>query len=133
VPCRDEAEIFCRKLDLPFMPPECAKTMANLRPVKRTICPGWSNGRIMKGSLHTTRPGAMATTGLKKSPNTWTTSAWPTGPSPPDHSKSSFQANGLDQNAFANQIKEIKPINERLAGRGSDFRLLAGTEVDIFA
>jgi DNA polymerase (family 10) len=48
-----------------------------------------------------------------------------------DHSKSSFQANGLDGKRVGEQIKEIKKINARLAGRGSDFRLLAGTEVDI--
>jgi DNA polymerase (family 10) len=48
-----------------------------------------------------------------------------------DHSKSSFQANGLDAKRLRQQIKEIKKINEQLAGRGSDFRLLTGTEVDI--
>ena len=29
------------------------------------------------------------------------------------------------------QLKEIKQLNEKLAARGSDFRLLTGTEVDI--
>ena len=48
-----------------------------------------------------------------------------------DHSKSSFQANGLDAKRVREQIKEIKKINGRLAERGSDFCLLTGTEVDI--
>jgi DNA polymerase (family 10) len=48
-----------------------------------------------------------------------------------DHSKSSFQANGLDAPRLRDQIGEIKKINGELAGRGSEFRLLAGTEVDI--
>jgi DNA polymerase (family 10) len=48
-----------------------------------------------------------------------------------DHSKSSYQANGLDAKRVREQIKEIKKINTRLAGRGSDFRLLTGIEVDI--
>jgi DNA polymerase (family X) len=48
-----------------------------------------------------------------------------------DHSKSSFQANGLDAKRVRMQIRELKKINGRLAERDSDFRLLAGTEVDI--
>ena len=48
-----------------------------------------------------------------------------------DHSKASFQANGLDAKRLREQIKEIKKINDGFAARGSDFRLLAGSEVDI--
>src|SRR5439155_25876296 len=48
-----------------------------------------------------------------------------------DHSKASFQANGLDEARLRQQLKEIREINERLAGEGTDFRLLTGVEVDI--
>ena len=48
-----------------------------------------------------------------------------------DHSKSSFQANGLDVARVRQQIKEVKKLNEKLADEGSDFRLFTGTEVDI--
>ncbi|MBI3415822.1 MAG: histidinol-phosphatase [Verrucomicrobia bacterium] len=48
-----------------------------------------------------------------------------------DHSKASFQANGLDAARLREQIKEVKRINEQFAEEGSDFRLLSGTEVDI--
>ena len=48
-----------------------------------------------------------------------------------DHSKSSFQANGLDAKRLREQISEIKKINEKFAKRGSEFRLLTGAEVDI--
>jgi len=48
-----------------------------------------------------------------------------------DHSKSSFQANGLDAKRLREQIVEIKKLNEKIAARGSDFRLLTGSEVDI--
>ena len=48
-----------------------------------------------------------------------------------DHSKSSYQANGLDAKRVREQIKAIKKINEEFAGRGSQFRLLTGCEVDI--
>jgi len=48
-----------------------------------------------------------------------------------DHSKASYQANGLDPKRLREQILEIKRINEKFAARGSEFRLLTGSEVDI--
>ena len=48
-----------------------------------------------------------------------------------DHSKSSYQANGLDVARVRKQIAEVKSLNQRLADEGSDFRLFTGTEVDI--
>jgi DNA polymerase (family 10) len=48
-----------------------------------------------------------------------------------DHSKSSFQANGLDAERLRKQLVEIKRINDEYAKEGSDFRLLTGSEVDI--
>jgi DNA polymerase (family 10) len=44
-----------------------------------------------------------------------------------DHSKSSFQANGLDEKRLAAQLERIKQFNEGSEG----FRLLAGIECDI--
>jgi len=44
-----------------------------------------------------------------------------------DHSKSSFQANGLYPDRLLRQVAEIKKLNEQWDG----FRLLAGSEVDI--
>ena len=44
-----------------------------------------------------------------------------------DHSKSSFQANGLDEKRLAAQLERIKQFNDGRVG----FRLLAGTECDI--
>lgn len=45
-----------------------------------------------------------------------------------DHSKSSFQANGLDAARLRAQIAEIRALNEEF---GPDFQLFAGCEVDI--
>ena len=45
-----------------------------------------------------------------------------------DHSKSSFQANGLDANRLRKQIAEIRALNETFGG---EFRVFAGSEVDI--
>jgi len=48
-----------------------------------------------------------------------------------DHSKASYQANGLDAKRLREQILEIKQLNEKIAARGGSFRLLTGSEVDI--
>ena len=44
-----------------------------------------------------------------------------------DHSKSSFQANGLSEERLTQQLEEIKKLNEGF----EDFALLPGSEVDI--
>ena len=45
-----------------------------------------------------------------------------------DHSKSSFQANGLNETRLRAQLDEIRTMNEEF---GPDFRLFSGSEVDI--
>ena len=45
-----------------------------------------------------------------------------------DHSKSSFQANGLDEDRLLAQLDEIDSLNQELGG---GFKLFAGTECDI--
>ena len=45
-----------------------------------------------------------------------------------DHSKSSFQAHGLDAERLLAQVEEIRQLN---AGFGGHFRLFAGTECDV--
>ena len=48
-----------------------------------------------------------------------------------DHSKASFQANGLDEARIKKQLKEIAKANKKLEDDGNDFRLLSGIEVDV--
>lgn len=48
-----------------------------------------------------------------------------------DHSKSSFQANGLDETRLRAQLEEIAGLNQKYAAEGNHFRILAGNEVDI--
>ena len=45
-----------------------------------------------------------------------------------DHSKSSFQANGLDEKRLARQVSEIAELNAEFGGA---FRVFTGTECDI--
>ena len=129
VPCRDEMEIFA-KLDLPFVPPELREDHGEFAAGEKNDLPRLIEWTDLKGSLHNHSTwsdghnrleeiaGYMEELGLAY----WAIT---------DHSKSSFQANGLDAKRVREQIKEIKKINGRLAERGSDFCLLTGTEVDI--
>ncbi len=48
-----------------------------------------------------------------------------------DHSKSSFQANGLNEERLLAQVAEIRAMNEQFRERGIDLHLFAGSEVDI--
>ncbi len=48
-----------------------------------------------------------------------------------DHSKSSFQANGLSVERLLAQVDEIKALNAAFAKAGTHFRIFAGSEVDI--
>jgi DNA polymerase (family 10) len=48
-----------------------------------------------------------------------------------DHSRASFQANGLDEARLRKQIAEVARVNQQLEADGNPFRLLSGIEVDI--
>jgi len=48
-----------------------------------------------------------------------------------DHSKSSVQANGLDERRLREQLAEIRDLNCQYQSEGKLFRLFAGSEVDI--
>jgi DNA polymerase (family 10) len=129
LPCKHEVEIF-ENLGLPFVPPELREDHGEFSAGKKNELPRLIEWTDLRGALHNHSnwsdghntleeiAGYMENLGLEY----WAIT---------DHSKSSFQANGLDAKRLREQIKEIKKINEQLAGRGSDFRLLAGCEVDI--
>ena len=48
-----------------------------------------------------------------------------------DHSKSSYQAHGLDAARLAEQVAQIRELNDSTEFREAGFRLFAGTECDI--
>ncbi len=129
VPCRDEAEIFA-KLDLPFIPPELREDRGEFAAGEKSDLPRLVEWTNLKGSLHnhsTWSDGHDRLDQIAKYMDDLGLEYWAIT----DHSKSSFQANGLDANRVREQIKEIKNVNDRLAEHGREFRLLTGTEVDI--
>jgi len=129
VPCQDEAEIF-QKLDLIFVPPELREDHGEFAAAEKNALPRLIEWTDLKGSLHNHSNWSdgrntleeiaayMEDLGLEY----WAIT---------DHSKSSVQANGLDATRLRQQKLEIEKINEKFAARGSEFRLLAGAEVDI--
>jgi DNA polymerase (family 10) len=129
LPCQDEAEIFA-KLDLPFVPPELREDHGEFAAGEKNDLPRLIEWTDLKGALHNhstwsdghNRPEEIAEYMEDLGLAYWAIT---------DHSKSSFQANGLGAKRVRQQIAEIKKINRQLAERGSGFRLLTGTEVDI--
>jgi DNA polymerase (family 10) len=129
VPCRDEAEIF-HELKLAFVPPELREDGGEFAAAEKNELPALVEWTDLKGALHNHSDWSdgrnslaeiaayMEDLGLEY----WAVT---------DHSKSSFQANGLDAIRLRKQMQEIRRLNETIAARGGGFRLLTGSEVDI--
>jgi len=129
LPCRSEEEIFA-KLDLPFIEPELREDHGEFAAGEKNDLPKLIKWTDLKGSLHnhsTWSDGHNTLEEIAEFMEGLGLEYWAIT----DHSKSSFQANGLDAKRLREQIKAIKKINEQFAKHGSEFRLLTGTEVDI--
>ena len=129
VKCRTEEEIF-EKLGLHYIPPEMREDMGEIALAEKGPLPRLIEWTDLKGSLHnhsTWSDGHQCPEDIAKAMRELGLAYWGIT----DHSKSSFQANGLDATRVRQQLKEIAAINATLANEGTDFRLLTGTEVDI--
>jgi len=129
VACKDETGVFA-KLDLAFVPPELREDHGEFSAAEKGDLPRLIEWTDLKGSLHnhsTWSDGHNTLEEIAAHAQELGLEYWAIT----DHSKSSFQANGLDAARLRQQLQEIKRLNQRLADSGTDFRLLAGTEVDI--
>src|ERR1035441_5545846 len=129
VKCRIEEEMF-EKLGLRYIPPEMREDMGEIALAEKGPLPRLIEWTDLKGSLHnhsTWSDGHQRPEDIPKGSTRLNSSHLGIT----DHSKSSFQANGLDAARVRQQLKEIAGIDATLAKEGSDFRLLTGTEVDI--
>ena len=129
VPCQTEEDIFA-KLDLPYIEPELREDHGEFVTAEKDELPDLIEWADLKGALHnhsTWSDGHNTLDEIAAHMEELGLEYWAIT----DHSKSSYQANGLDAKRLREQIKEIHKINERLAKHGSDFRLLTGTEADI--
>ena len=129
IPCRDEAEVF-QQLGLHYIPPELREDLGEFEAAEKGPIPRLLEWTDLKGSLHnhtTWSDGHMTLEETVQLARSLGLAYWAVT----DHSRSSFQANGLDPERLRQQIRAIRDLNRRLEDEEADFRLLAGTEVDI--
>jgi len=127
--CKTEEDIFSA-LDLAYIPPELREDRGEFEAAENNNIPKLIDWTHLKGSLHnhsnwsdgqeTLEEIAAHMSGLGLA--YWAIT---------DHSKASFQANGLDPDRVKKQIKNITTLNKKLEDEGTDFRLLSGIEVDV--
>jgi DNA polymerase (family 10) len=129
LPCDDEDAIFAR-LGLKFVPPELRESMGEFEAAEKNRLPHLLEGTDLKGSLHNHSTASDGHQNLEEIVRDIRAQGWAYW-AVTDHSKASFQANGLDEQRVRKQIKEIRDLNRRLEDQGEAFRLLTGTEVDI--
>jgi DNA polymerase (family 10) len=131
VPCRTEEEIFAQ-LDLPFIPPELREDRGEFAAAEKGDLPRLVEWTDLKGALRNHSNWSDGRSTLEEIAaymselgcQYWAIT---------DHSRASWQANGLEPERLRRQIQEIKDLNRRLQDQGADFRLLTGAEVDILA
>ena len=127
--CRTEADIF-RALDLDEIPPELREDQGEFEAAEQHALPRLLEWTDLRGSLHNHSNWSDGKESLEEIAacvqelglQYWAIT---------DHSRSSFQANGLDEETLRRQIKAIGEVNRRLADEGAEARLLTGIEVDI--
>lgn len=131
LPCKTEEDIFV-ELGLAYVPPELREDHGEFAAAESGKLPRLIEWTDLKGSLHnhsTWSDGHEPLEEIAAYAQELGLAYWAIT----DHSKSSFQAHGLEPERLAEQIKAIAKINEQFAKAGNDFRLLAGSEVDILA
>ncbi len=127
--CQTEHEIF-ENVGLHFVPPEMREDIGEIAMAEKGPIPRLLEWTDLKGSLHnhsTWSDGHQRPAELAQAMRELGLAYWGIT----DHSKASFQANGLDETRLRQQLKEIKQINQELEQEGTSFRLLTGAEVDI--
>ncbi len=129
VACAEEKDIFA-ELGLPYIPPELREDLGEFQAGEAGDLPRLVEWTDLKGSLHNHSDWsdgrntleAIAAQAHELGLDYWAIT---------DHSRASFQANGLDEDRLRRQLKAVAEVNRSYAEEGSDFRLLTGSEVDI--
>lgn len=131
LPCRTEDEIF-EALGLAPIPPELREDMGEFEAAEAGKIPRLLEWTQLRGSLHNHTNWSDGRETIEETARAMIElgfSYWAIT----DHSKSSFQANGLRPERLEAQIREVAEVNRKLAEEGADFQLLTGSEVDILS
>jgi len=129
LPCKSEEDIFA-ELGLAYVPPELREDHGEFAAAEKGKLPKLVEWTDLRGALHNHSTWSdghqtleeVATHAQELGLEYWAVT---------DHSRSSFQAHGLEASRLREQLKAIAKINKQLEHEGSDFRLLTGSEVDI--
>ena len=129
IPCADESDLF-RELGLDYVPPELREDRGEFDAAESHRLPRPFEWTSLRGSLHNHSDWSdgrntlsdIAAHAAELGLEYWAIT---------DHSRASFQAQGLDPKRLRQQIHAIADTNRRLEDDGVDFHLLSGTEVDI--
>jgi len=125
VPCRDEHEIFAA-LGLQYIPPEIRENTGEIEAAEKKEIPRLVEWTQLRGTFH-------CHTNWSDGKNTLAEMAGEARElgldylGIADHSKSSYQANGLNEERLLEQIEMIAKLNTQI----DDFHVFAGSEVDI--
>ena len=129
VECRTEEEIF-EALGLTYVAPELREDHGEFAAAEKSALPRLLEWTELKGSLHNHSDwsdGRNTIDDIVAHARSLGLAYWALT----DHSRASFQANGLDEGRIQRQLKVVAEVNQRLADEGDDFRLLSGIEVDV--
>ena len=129
LPCKSEEDIFA-ELGLAYVPPELREDHGEFAAAERGKLPKLVEWTDLRGALHnhsTWSDGHQTLEEVAAYAQELGLEYWAVT----DHSRSSFQAHGLEPARLRDQLKAVAKINAQLADEGSDFRLLTGSEVDI--
>jgi DNA polymerase (family 10) len=125
IPCSTEQDIFAA-LGLQYIPPELRENLGEIEAAEKKEIPRLLEWTQLRGTFH-------CHTNWSDGKNTLAEMAGEAHElgldylGIADHSKSSFQANGLNEERLAEQIKLIADYNAKNPG----FHVFAGSEVDI--
>jgi len=125
IPCRTEDELFAA-LGLQYIPPELRENLGEIEAAEKREIPRLVEWTQLRGTFH-------CHTNWSDGKNTLAEMAGEARElgldylGIADHSKASFQANGLNEERLMEQIKLIRDYNATT----KDFHVFAGSEVDI--
>lgn len=125
--CMEERDVY-RALELDFIEPEMRESTGEIEAAEKGKVPRLVELGNLRGCFHNHTTASDGNATLREMAEAAHDLGWQyLGIA--DHSKSSFQANGLDETRLRAQIAEIRKLNAEYADEG--FRLFAGSEVDI--